>query len=131
MEITGTITRILDERSGVSKTTNNPWKLQQYLIEPSTPQAKPIMFEVFGEDKIKEMNIQQGELLTVHIDLDAREFQGRWFTQVRAWKVERTTGVAGDTTQLPPAQPFPPISSNPPGPFNDLPFDNDNSVLPF
>lgn len=85
------------------------------------------MFEVFGEDKIKAMNIQVGEELTVFFDLDAREYQGRWFTQVKAWKVERTTVT---DIQVPVGPGFDPFNTESTPPLTDLPFDA-NDKLPF
>ena len=46
-------------------------------------------FDVFGADKIEQFNIQMGEELTVSFDVDARQWQDRWFNSIRAWKVER------------------------------------------
>ena len=47
------------------------------------------VFDVFGADKIAQFNIQAGEELNVFFDVDAREWNGRWFNSIRAWKVER------------------------------------------
>ena len=81
-------------------------------------------FDVFGEDKINQFNIQAGEELTVSFDIDAREWQGRWFNSIRAWKVERVS-----TQQPAPIDdvPFPPMNAAPvdfsPGDEkDDLPF---------
>ena len=46
-------------------------------------------FDVFGADKIEQFNIQMGEELTVSFDVDARQWNDRWFNSIRAWKVER------------------------------------------
>ena len=67
-------------------------------------------FDVFGEDKINQFNIQVGEELTVHFDIDAREWQGRWFNSIRAWKVER---VAAQPAPADADVPFPPMSAAP------------------
>ena len=56
---------------------------------------------VFGEDKINQFNIQVGEELTVHFDIDAREWQGRWFNSIRAWKVDATIiPISAPTPQI-------------------------------
>ena len=67
-------------------------------------------FDVFGEDKINQFNIQAGEELTVHFDIDAREWQGRWFNSIRAWKVERVD-QNGPTPPGVDEVPFPPMST--------------------
>ena len=89
MEITGKITHALEVRSGTARTTGNPWMSQSFVIETHDQYPRRCVFDVFGEDRLKEFNIQVGEELTVSFDLDAREYQGRWFNSVRAWKVER------------------------------------------
>ncbi len=48
-------------------------------------------FSVFGEDKIKEFNIQMGENIKVSFDINCREYNGRWFNDIRAWKVEKVS----------------------------------------
>ena len=91
MEITGKIIAVLPERGGVSK-TGNEWKTQEYVLETHEQYPKKICFNVFGADKIAQFNIQVGEEMTVSFDINAREYNGRWYNDIRAWKVER--GVA-------------------------------------
>lgn len=90
-EIGGKIIAVLDKRNGISASTNTPWSVQQYVIETHEQYPKKLCFDVFGEDKINQFNIQIGEELTVYFDINAREYQGRWYNSFRAWKVERTT----------------------------------------
>lgn len=88
MEITGKIIAVLPERGGVAK-SGNEWKSQEYVIETQEQYPRKCCFNVFGADKISEMNIQAGEVVTVHINIDAREYNGRWYNDIRAWKVTR------------------------------------------
>ena len=88
MEITGKIIAILDPKSGVSQ-SGNEWKSQSYVIETVEQYPKKCCFDIFGADKIAECNIQIGEVLTVHIDIDARQWKDRWFNSIRAWKITR------------------------------------------
>lgn len=92
-EVSGKIIAVLDKKSGVSNTTGNPWFSQQYVIETQEQYPKRLCFEVFGEDRIASFNIQNGEEMTVSFDIDAREYQGRWYNSLRAWKVERANPV--------------------------------------
>lgn len=101
MEITGKIIAVLPERGGTSK-TGNEWKTQEYVLETHEQYPKKICFNVFGADKIAQFNIQAGEELTVSFDINAREYQGRWYNDIRAWKVER-----GDT-----ASAMPPVNAS-------------------
>ena len=90
MEITGKIIAVLDARGGTSK-TGNEWKMQEYVLETHEQYPRKICFNVFGADKIAQFNIQAGEELTVSFDINAREYNGRWYNDIRAWRVERGT----------------------------------------
>ena len=90
MEITGKIIAVLPANSGTSARTGNPWMSQTYVIETQGQYPKKLAFDVFGEERIKQFNIQQGEELTVRFDFDAHEYNGRWFNQIRAYNVEKS-----------------------------------------
>ena len=90
MEITGKIIAVLPANSGTSARTGNPWMSQTYVIETQGQYPKKLAFDVFGEERIKQFNIQQGEELTVRFDFDAHEYNGRWFNQIRAFNVEKS-----------------------------------------
>ena len=122
MELSGKVIAVLEPRGGVSK-TGNAWKVQEYVIETHDQYPRKMCFDVFGEDKINQFNIQVGEELTVHFDIDAREWQGRWFNSIRAWKVDRATMPAGGPVPSADAVPFPPAPDFGPGDeMDDLPF---------
>ena len=110
MELSGKVIAVLEPRGGVSK-TGNPWKVQEYVIETHDQYPRRMCFDVFGEDKITQFNIQVGEELTVHFDVDAREWQGRWFNSIRAWKVERVS--AQQSAPADAGVPFPPMNAAP------------------
>lgn len=123
MEFTGKIIAILPEKGGVSKSSGNEWKAQEFVIEEMSGQyPRKMCFEVFGSDKLSQFNIQMGEELTVYFDIDARQWQERWFNSIRAWKVERASSMP---PQMPHAgQPMPgpmPAPSNN-NEVDDLPF---------
>lgn len=102
MEITGKIIAVLPANSGTSARTGNPWMSQTYVIETQGQYPKKLAFDVFGEERIKQFNIQQGEELTVRFDIDAHEYQGRYFNQIRAFNVEKS---GQQNTQQPTPQP--------------------------
>lgn len=90
MEITGKIIAVLPANSGTSARTGNPWMSQTYVIETQGQYPKKLAFDVFGEERIKQFNIKHGEELTVRFDIDAHEYQGRYFNQIRAFNVEKS-----------------------------------------
>ena len=126
MEIKGRILAVLEEKSGTSQRTGNNWRCGQYVLETIEQYPKKILFEVFGEEKIHSMNIHIGEELTVFFDVDAREYNGKWYNQIRAWKVERQIEKVYQNAQSPvPMEPFPPLPET-----DALTFENNNE-LPF
>ena len=98
MELTGKIIAVMPAQSGTSQRTGNAWMTQQYVLEVPGMYPKRMVFEVFGEDRIKKFNVQQGQEVTVSFEIDAHEFNGRWFNEVRAWDV-RPVGQQQPTAQ--------------------------------
>ena len=98
METTGKIIAVLEERSGVAASSGNSWRCAQYVLETAEQHPKKILFEVFGEDKIQSIAIKAGEVLTVSFSIDAHEYNGKWFNQIRAWKVDRQSENQADRT---------------------------------
>ena len=87
MEIQGKVIAVLPERSGVS--ARGEWKSQTYVIETQEQYPKKMAFDVFGADRLAQFNIHSGEVINVSFDIDAHEYQGRYFNQIRAWNVVR------------------------------------------
>lgn len=111
MELTGRIIAVMEPRSGVSARTGNAWMTQEYVLEVPGQYPKRCVFNLFGEDRIKQFNIQNGDDLTIQFDIDAREYQGRWFNDIRAYNVIRgqvQQPVAAAPIDAPQASPFPP-----------------------
>ena len=90
MEVSGKITDILPEKSGQS--ANGTWRKQEYILETGGQYPKKVCFMAWG-DKIDQFQIKQGDNVTVSVDLESREFNGRWYTDVKAWKVSRDGGA--------------------------------------
>jgi len=103
MEIVGKIIQVLPAQEGVSKSTGNPWKIQSYILETLEQYPRKVCFEIFGEDRIKNNPCNVDDVVTVSFDIESREFNGRWYTSIRAWRVQQ-----GDTTANAAAQPIAP-----------------------
>lgn len=93
MEVVGKIIQVLPVQEGVGR-NGNPWKVQPYVLETLDQYPRKVHFEVFGEDRIKQNPCELDQLVTVSFDIESREFNGRWYTSIRAWKIQQ-----GDTTQ--------------------------------
>lgn len=89
LEISGKIIAVLDKKSGISK-TGTSWSVQQYVIETQDQYPRKMCFDIFGEDKISQFNIQIGDELKLFFEVDAKEYNGRWYNSFKAWKVEKT-----------------------------------------
>jgi len=142
MELQGKVIAVLPERSGVS--ARGEWKLQSFVIETHDQYPKKMVFDVFGAERLAQFNIQSGEEILVSFDIDAHEYNGRWFNGIRAWNVQHVdpntvAAMAGGMQPVgapfPPAAapaagataPFPPASAAPAasaetGSADDLPF---------
>ena len=90
LKITGKVTQILEEQSGESQ--NGPWRKQDFILETEGQYSRPVCITQWG-DNIEKFGIQEGEVLTAHIDLQSREYNGRWYTDVKAWRIDRDTQV--------------------------------------
>lgn len=107
MEIIGKAIVALPVKSGVSQRTGEQWQSREYVIETQEQYPKRMCFEVFGIDKLKEFNIRNNDLIKVHFDISAREYNGKWYNSIRAWKVEHVHpdgSVVGSTAATPVAQ---------------------------
>ncbi|MBO4673575.1 MAG: DUF3127 domain-containing protein [Bacteroidaceae bacterium] len=142
MEFTGRIIKALEPRAGVSSRTGNPWKMQDFVIEETVGQfPKRMVFNVFGEENLNRFNIQEGQELTISFDVNAREYNGRWFNDIRAWNVMAAApsqpvagaqaGVQPVAQAAQPAAPFPPADSAPSAQASFETSADDSSDLPF
>lgn len=133
MDLTGKIIAVMQPRSGVSARTGNPWMTQEYVLEVPGQYPKKCVFNVFGEDRIKQFNIQMGEDVTVSFDIDAREYNGRWFNDIRAYNVTRGAAPVAAPAAAAPADaaPFPPQSAAPFPPAQEPAGEGSTDDLPF
>ena len=146
--MTGVVIAVLPERSGTSQ--RGEWKSQSFVIETQEQYPKHLCFEVFGADRIAQFNIKGGETITVQFDIDARQYQDRWFNSIKAWNVihpgqqapvqggynvgnpqtgaqaaqaAQQAAMAGASGQTNSSNPFPPKQpAQPQGNSDDLPF---------
>jgi hypothetical protein len=118
MEIIGKVVSILPLESGQGK--NGEWKKQQFVIEIESGQfPKKVCAQLWG-DKIAQAGLVEGETVKVFFDLESREFNGRWYTDVKAWRVEKSGGATA-TPGVPAEEAYnPPLE--PGSPTDDLPF---------
>lgn len=102
MEIKLKIIQVLPAQEGVGK-NGNPWKIQGYVGETFDAYPRKMAFEIMGEERIEKNACNVDDLVTVSFDIESREFNGRWYTSIRAWKVEPAQAAAQPVAKKEPA----------------------------
>ncbi|MEY2704407.1 MAG: hypothetical protein RL407_469 [Bacteroidota bacterium] len=88
MDLSGKIIEQLQEVSGNSK-SGNSWRKKEYIVETEGQYPKKVCVALWG-DKIDQFALKVGEQVTLGIDVESREYNGRWYTEVKAYKVDRS-----------------------------------------
>lgn len=116
MDVVGKIIAALPPKSGTSQSTGKPWQVNAYVLQTNEQTPKNIAFDVFGAERVEQYNLKVGDMVTVSIDIDAHEYNGRWYNQIRAWNV-----VNHASAQQPVAQQAPPPTPQSGGLFPQQP----------
>ena len=114
MEVTGKIVKVLPLQTGEGK--NGQWKKQEFVIETEGKYPKKICIQSFNE-KVDPSLLTIGTMLNVQIEVESREYNEKWFTNVSAWKAEVvgvTSAVNNVQPYTPPAAPISTSFENPP-----------------
>lgn len=106
MDVVGKIIAALPPKSGTSQSTGKPWQVNAYVLQTNEQTPKNIAFDVFGAERVEQYNLKVGDMVTVSIDIDAHEYNGRWYNQIRAWNVvNHASAVQPAAQQVPPPTP--------------------------
>lgn len=117
MEITGTVVSLLPLQTGQGK--NGVWKKQEFIMETPGQFPKKVCLSLWGE-KVDENRLNIGERITASINIESREYNGRWYTDVRAWKIAKAGSGSAQQNEAPPMDAsFAPSASSG---SDDLPF---------
>ena len=85
MQLIGKLIQLLPLQTGTGK--NGAWKKQDIIVEIEAQYPKKICISIWG-DKISESQLQPGSQLKIEFDIESREYNGKWYTDIKAWKVE-------------------------------------------
>lgn len=108
MDVVGKIIAALPPKSGTSQSTGKPWQVNTYVLQTNEQTPKNIAFDVFGAERVEQYNLKVGDMVTVSIDIDAHEYNGRWYNQIRAWNVVNHASAGQSAAQqAPPPTPQP------------------------
>jgi hypothetical protein len=115
MQLTAKLTQLLPLQTGTGK--NGEWKKQDVIVETDGQYPKKVCISIWG-DKINEQQLIIGNSLTIDFEIESREFSGRWYTDLKAWRVDSTGSNSQSKNDLGNSSPL------------DL-NDNSDAVLPF
>lgn len=108
MDLTGKVIKLTDVREFTSKKTGQKDGIYGFVLEQSGQYPKHVLFTVFGGERFEEMGIVVGGDYCVSFDIDAREWQGKWYNDVRAYKAVRIDATTG--TNVAAATPVPSVA---------------------
>lgn len=110
LNISGIVLNILPLQSGTSK-AGNQWQKQDFILETGGQYPRKVCICLFG-DNVAKFPLQVGQSVTASVDIESREFNARWYTDVRAWNVvyngqQQGAPAPAPTAASPTAQPAP------------------------
>lgn len=114
LAISGVVLSILPLQSGTSK-AGNQWQKQDFILETQGQYPRKVCICLFG-DNVEKFPLQVGQSVTASLDIESREFNGRWYTDVRAWNVvyndQQASPAPAPTATAPTTQPAAPATAN-------------------
>lgn len=87
MNISGKVVQVLPIQTGTSK-AGNPWQKQEFVLEQGGQYPRKVCISLFGDNVAKIPQV--GQDVMVSVDIDSREFNGRWYTEIKAWNITQT-----------------------------------------
>jgi hypothetical protein len=131
MNISGKIYQILPLQSGVGR--SGEWRKQEVIVETDEQYPKKVCISFWG-DKINP-NFAAGEKLTIAVNIESREYNGKWYTDVRAWNVEQYSKANAEAVEVAETAPLPevppPFVETLPNEVNSFDEGDDGTGLPF
>lgn len=90
VKLTGQILKAFPAQSGVSQSSGNQWMSQDFVLQHDFDPQHPkyLSFRVFGQQRIQQLNLQEGQMVILSLDFNAREYNGKWYNEISAFRVE-------------------------------------------
>ena len=85
MQLIGKLIQLLPLQTGMGK--NGEWKKQEIIVETDGQYPKKVCIAIWG-DKINAQQLEIGKTLSIEFDAESREFSGRWYPELKAWKID-------------------------------------------
>lgn len=125
LNVTGRVLQILPLQQGTSK-AGKPWKSQMFVLDTGGQYPKKIPIKLFG-DSVDKFPLQVGQEVTASLDLDGREWEGKWFAEIKAWNIVYAGAQSAQTATAQTATPQPAPTAQPTTPATP----QESSELPF
>lgn len=124
--VTGTVVKVLPLVEGVSQRTGAPWQRQTVIVEHESGQyPRTIAIDISGGERINAMAMTVGQQVTCHLNVNTREYNGKFINSIECWKVEHPGQVQQQYAQQPaPQQPAPQQGGYQPQPGNGVYYQN-------
>jgi hypothetical protein len=120
MEIEGKLLQLMPVQTISSQ--KGPMKKMDFVIEIELKFPKKVCFALWN-DKIDLLKSKAGDKVKVYFDLESREYNGRWYTEAKAWKVEGASSAGMQENEMPEMKDDIPSSfSSAKEDLDDLPF---------
>lgn len=109
----------MPEQKGQGK--NGTWRRQEVILEMPGQYPRKVCVAVWG-DKIDEFSLREGDQVKIEADIESREFNNRWYTDVKAWKMLRLNTPEGMPKTVPAGKASEEPAQQVPDEADDLPF---------
>ena len=118
LELQGKFIQLLEKQTGAGK-NGSQWEKQDFIVETMEQYPKKVCISAWG-DKVKEVSgIGPGDVIKVSFNVESREYNGRWYTDIRAWRIARDGAATSSVPNTPSFDEIPPMGGDE---VNDLPF---------
>lgn len=109
MELEGTVHRVLPVVKGQS--ARGEWQKQEIVLEQAGEYSRKACISFWGDKVLDVAKLREGDKVTVSVNIESREYNGRWFTEIRAWRIQQAQPEVPVTAGIPPMD-LPPVGMN-------------------
>ena len=115
LDVIGKIIQVMDPVRGTSK-AGKDWVKQEFVLETQETYPKKICIGMMGDKTNEISKFRVEDVVKVHLNLESREYNGKWYTNVNAWKIEQAMASNGGSSSN--------MSSSPVNPEPDMNYGN-------
>ena len=91
MKLKGKFKTLLKKETGTGK-TGKQWEKQSFILDTGSEYNSEICIATFGENIEKLQNIKEGNEIEVSVNISSKEFNGKYYHNISAWKIDTQEG---------------------------------------